>query len=409
MIKLKLLNESKRQVSDVLNIDFSDMDAVEKLFNDQTFIKFLVRDFIINILTPSYRKFNERIGDYDKKFIKQYKSIDEFEKELDDIERFNMLARRFARIISDAIMNKMEQYHIEMLAKNIFLTGKVEENVINLFQDITLDNKKQTLLFMIDKGFVSPRPKPLIKRMRGGEISNNEIFKTNINKIFSIKNYESKDSYELDSIPSHSYIRHHLIGDEIGKGSYGTVFSFKNNPNLVVKIFQSSFREANDVERMEEIIEDTFSGFASLNEMPYFELIKIQAKPDQYYADDVYASVMPKIIPFGETDEYNNRRYYFDHLFEKIRGSLVSRGYINYEAYKNILLELFNEEKRQSNQERAEYYNSFITALNNDQSIETKIAKACFHARRKYKGIDFKANNTGFLKQKPDIFFLFDM
>lgn len=407
MIKLKLLKESKRQESDVLNIDFSDMGSVEKLFNDETFIKFLVRDFIVNILTPSYRKFNERIGDYDRKFVKQYKTIGQFDLERDDINRFDMLVRRFARIISDAIMNKMEQYYIEMMVKNIFMNGAVEENVVNLFKDMTLLNKKETLLFMINKGYISSRPKPLIKRMRGGEISKNEIFKTNINKIFSMaKDMESKESYALDSVPSHSYIRNHLIGDRIGDGSYGTVFSFKDNPNLVAKIFKGSFREANDVERMENSINDVFSGSASLEEMPYFELIKIEAKSDAYYAEDVYISVMPKIITFDQTDEYNKKESSYDHLFFKIRSALISKKNINYDDLKDLLIFNFDMDKSYDNDPM---YSSLINALKDENSVETRVVKACLHAREKHRGIDFKADNMGFLRQKPDIYFFFDM
>lgn len=407
IIKIKLLKESKRQESDVLNIDFSDPDAIDKLFNDETFIKFFVRDFIVNILTPSYRKFNERIGDYDRKFVKQYKTIDQFDMERDHIDRFDMLVRRFARIISDAIMNKMEQYYVEMMVKNIFLTGKVEENVVNLFQDTTLLNKKETLLFMIKKGYISPRPKPLIKRMRGGEITKNEIFKTNINKIFSMANdMEPKESYAVDSIPSHSYIRNHLIGDTIGSGTYGTVFSFKDNPNLVAKIFKGSFREANDVERMENSINDVFSGSASLEEMPYFELIKIEAKPDAYYAEDVYVSVMPKIIIFGDTDEYIKKESSYDYLYEIVRKKLLKNQYSYYEEFKDDLIDFFEYHQKASS---ILMYGQLLNALKDENSVETRVAKACLRAREKHRGIDFKADNMGFLRQKPDIFFFFDM
>lgn len=188
------------------------------------------------------------------------------------------------------------------------------------------------------------------------------------------------------------------IKDHIGAGYYGNVFSTEDG--RAIKIFTNSVDMDSDLKRMKKVSGDLFSMKGSLEDMPYFDFGRI-GKTSLMYV------VMPEIVPLKKAPFYNESGIFHDasNMNKNTVYELkqIFSGPVGYNRYKNHLLTRLKEYV--DNYETYDFdedYNKF------SDTIE-KIIQAGYRAYKKYRGTDLHGGNIGYLRQKPDVFFYFDM
>ena len=231
--------------------------------------------------------------------------------------------------------------------------------------------------------------------------SEESFFKNNLKVLehyygseFDEENLESADI--LDEIE---------IGKRIGEGAYGVVFDIVNS-SRAIKIYRDSVAVDKDQQRFERIINMVFKGTAQLEDMHIFDQGELGTS-GYYYA------IMPKIIPLSNAP-FRDKSDIFEWVAEgnQYAASAAWERKVNYTRFNQMVLKFAieemqldidaygaKEENENKAQEDADKY-----ALTID-----RIIRAGYRAYLMHDGEDLHAGNIGYLPQKPDVFFYFDM
>jgi len=212
------------------------------------------------------------------------------------------------------------------------------------------------------------------------------ILKTNLAKLQTIYPRLFMEIKDDDSL-SNSILSEVEIIKNIGSGYFGQVFSLSNGRAL--KIFRSGVNLQKDVDRMNLVISQVYGGSASLEDMHYFEHGKI-GRSSFFYA------VMPRIIPLSKLDYQ-----YTDKLVDVADNVKFNYRYVNststsLEEFKQLVMRFVSAPKIEV--DRPEF-----------QAKADAIIKAGYRAIKQFGGEDLHGGNIGFLPQKPEVFFYYDM
>ena len=188
------------------------------------------------------------------------------------------------------------------------------------------------------------------------------------------------------------------IIQRIGAGAFGKVYEIEGNRAL--KLFSSSVDIDKDIERYESIMDQVYKGKASLEDMHYFDFGKL-GESGLYYA------IMPKIVPLEATDFYNQEPI-FRAVATGNKHAAQKGGANDYERFKSLVLDSASLNYF-SLKNKIPTTLSFQQALNKNQDKVEKIIQAGFRAYTEFSGTDLNQGNIGFIPQKPDTYFYFDM
>jgi hypothetical protein len=184
-----------------------------------------------------------------------------------------------------------------------------------------------------------------------------------------------------------------LVG-YVGGGAYGKVF--KTSDDRALKIFQDSVSLDKDLKRMSSVTEEVYQGTASLEDMHYFDKGKLGNSP-YYYA------LMPLIVPIEKAPFFSTSPVFEEAVSSGYDTARYFRNYgatYDYQDFKDKVLENMK---------------AYLTSPKGLQDMDTykntidKIIRAAYRASVKFGGTDLHAGNIGYLAQKPDVFFYFDM
>lgn len=203
----------------------------------------------------------------------------------------------------------------------------------------------------------------------------------------------------LQNIPAFSQIK---IDKPIGAGGYGEVFSLINS-NKILKIFYLGdmylHNGKSDIERIEIIEKQLFSGDASLEDMHYFD--------SGHIYDNVYYAIMPKIIPFEKSPYYQ-----LSDVVAAIPQAITDAAFSDnldmdsYQKFKRqVMLYLMNNIGPIKRLKKKGLLKDFLLY----KSLIDDLIKAGYRAYILFGGVDLHAGNLGYLPQKPGLFFYYDM
>lgn len=235
----------------------------------------------------------------------------------------------------------------------------------------------------------------------------NDMFKHNMQTVLSsrYRHLINLDKITPENAPILSQIE---LGDEIGSGAFGKVFSIKKN-SLVIKIFFSAVDEKADIARMKDIADKIFAGSAGPSTMHYFEVGKI--------GDDLKYVIMPRIIPFEKSVTYKLNPKLFNAVSEALSetagwaGDPKTKSYADFrdKFYKFLAKHLSGDLNFMKASERENYKETFLSELNEFDETIHKILRIAHKTSIEQGGSDLHLGNLGFFPQKPDDWFFFDM
>jgi len=188
------------------------------------------------------------------------------------------------------------------------------------------------------------------------------------------------------------------LSDKIGSGYYGNIYSTEEG--RAFKVFSDGVDLKKDVNRMRRVINNLYKGSGKVNQMAYFDTGKL-GETGLYYA------LMPEIVPLTKAPFYKSSKIFHDTAnFNKVAAKDL-RGIFKsapvYKKYKELLLTRLKEYV-----ENYQDYD-FDTEYNKYSETIERIIEAGYRAYKDFKGTDLHAGNIGYLRQKPDEFFYFDM
>jgi hypothetical protein len=236
----------------------------------------------------------------------------------------------------------------------------------------------------------------------------NKLYKSpTLNKIENLRKKNLKEIGtnmfdDLSKIGKNSILDEVEIEEYISSGAYGSVYRLKDG--RVLKLFDDSVDLKKDISRMETTIEEIFSSKQkndeeriSSEEMPYFDYGKI-GTTKYYYA------IMPLIVPirkapwFGLSEVFELVANTNQHVSRHLESSGIWD--LPYQDYKDsVLVEVPRYMPRSVDRNDFTKYSGTID----------KIIMASYRAYKKFKGTDTHSGNIGYLPQKPNELFYFDM
>lgn len=236
----------------------------------------------------------------------------------------------------------------------------------------------------------------------------NDPFKKNLEKIRSYFRYligRGVDDITPENAPILSQFE---LGDEIGSGSFGRVFSIKDN-SLVIKIFFNAVNEEADIARMKDIADKLFAGSAGLSTMHYFEVGNI--------GESLKYVIMPRITTFKQSVTYKLNPKLFYAVSEALSEASgwyhepKTKSYADFrdKFYKFVAQNLNSDLKFMKASEREEHKETFLSELNEFDETIHKILRIAHKTKLEQGGTDLHLDNLGFFAQKPDDWFFFDM
>lgn len=233
----------------------------------------------------------------------------------------------------------------------------------------------------------------------------NKVLPGTKNRTDNLELIKKETGKDIDIRETHSILDDIKITEYVSRGAFGTVYKLEDG--RVLKIFKDSVSLNKDLERMELVTNELFSApkegeasRVSSREMPFFDYGKLGGR-------DYYYSIMPLIIPLNKAPWYDRSP-----VFEMIAdlNQDVSRSFesndqwdVSYKDYKDEVMRKFGYIARYrligKEKEDPKTYSNTIE----------KIIKASYRAFVKFKGTDTHSGNIGYLPQKPNQFFYFDM
>jgi len=248
------------------------------------------------------------------------------------------------------------------------------------------------------------RTPPIIKSL---SLTPTLPIKNNVKAI--IKRFTFVDKSLLSAAP---ILKQVTLGEEVGSGAFGTVYDLVGQ-GRVMKVFESGVNLQDDVDRMQSIITQVYGGFASLEDMHYFDYGKLGES-------GLFYSIMPKIIPFR--DFFSQERFgswgkeYFLDLASanKITAKMLSgNSYGSYDSDGNdkiiVRRDATYPEFRGRIYHQMGKFGHTKAQINKYRETTNAIIKAGYEAFSRWGGTDLHGGNLGFLAQKPDVFFYYDM
>jgi len=186
------------------------------------------------------------------------------------------------------------------------------------------------------------------------------------------------------------------LGDKIGSGAFGYVFEIDGS-NKVIKI--SGDARTNDEERYCNMMDQMFAGTASLEDMHFFDYGSLGDSGLNYL-------IMPMVVPLTKSPIYNKTKVLF----------YVAGGI----AWVTITLSARNAKPSYQDYEDRVLDKAFSLALTPPTSVKEEefelygkiihsMIRAGYRAYTVFGGTDLHIGNIGYLPQKPDILFYFDM
>ena len=225
------------------------------------------------------------------------------------------------------------------------------------------------------------------------------------------KNYVTLQPLPLDN---QEPLEVYKIDKFLGAGAYGKVFSLAGT-NRVIKIFTSAVSLERDLNRFRKTMDQIYSKEEKkITSMPIFDEGKLSF--EYYYV------IMPRLIPFGSTEQYHNNVEFFDELFYCIMDVGIEARHANkissFPSFaKDVYSRLFRHIKKVSKEdERAKMFRplDFKPRYSRNTFLENRIAVdriilAAYRAIKDFGGRDLHSGNIGYLPQKPDTFVFYDM
>lgn len=225
---------------------------------------------------------------------------------------------------------------------------------------------------------------PRLNKYSKGKVIRDENIEM-IKRYYPIDPSDFEDPTILDEVK--------LVG-YVGGGAYGKVF--KTSDDRALKIFQDSVSLDKDLKRMSSVTEEVYQGTASLEDMHYFDKGKLGNSP-YYYA------LMPLIVPIEKAPFFNTSPVFE----EAVSSSYDTAGYFrrgggtyDYQDFKDQVVKSMKSYLK--NPEHLQDMDTYKDTID-------KIIRASYRASVKFGGTDLHAGNIGYLAQKPDKFFFFDM
>lgn len=233
------------------------------------------------------------------------------------------------------------------------------------------------------------------------------LFKKNLGVIHSHYRYligRGVDDITPENAPILSQIE---LGNEIGSGAFGRVFSIKNN-SLVIKIFFDAVDVEADMARMKGIADKIFAGSIGPSTMHYFEVGNI--------GDQLKYVIMPRIIPFEKSVTYKLNPKLFNAVSEAVSeasgwaGKPKTKSYADFrDKFYHALAQQFLYFSSYDKSKRKKQEEIFLSELNEFDETIHKILRIAHKTRLEQGGYDLHLGNLGFFAQKPDDWFFFDM
>lgn len=252
-----------------------------------------------------------------------------------------------------------------------------------IFDDITF------ILFSANKDLI-----PKIPKLSKANLSLNKTrhLEQNVDLIERYSNFRIDLNLDNDNI-----LNKVKLVRFVGGGAFGKVF--ETSDGQAFKIFTDSVSLQKDLNRMEIVTRQVYKGKASLEDMHYFDVGNIN--PELYYA------LMPMIVPL-ESSPFFNKSPVFETAIDYALDLAAQRfKYKNFMEFNNLVFEdLYRySEYLPEGSEREEFLDDM------DQYSETiiRILEASYNAVTRFGGQDLHSGNIGYLKQRPDIFFFYDM
>jgi len=196
----------------------------------------------------------------------------------------------------------------------------------------------------------------------------------------------------IETPPDDSILSQIRIGNFIGEGCCGKIFEIEGQ-DRVIKL--STSEQEHDVKRYYKIMDQMFSGTASIEDMHYFDYGKI-------HGADYYYLIMPKIIPI-ENALFYEKEPLFEFLIDF--SGAIARRYEDLDIPSYQVFRLHVE-----NRLIGRYGEGTVGVFleNYEETIE-KILRAAYRAFSLLDGVDLHSGNIGYLPQNPSIFFFYDM
>ena len=181
-------------------------------------------------------------------------------------------------------------------------------------------------------------------------------------------------------------------------GYYGNVYSTEEG--RAFKVFSDGVDLKKDVNRMRRIINNLYKGSGKISQMAYFETGRL-GNTSLYYA------LMPEIVPLKKAPFFEDSGIFYDAANNnKTTVQALKQFFANapvYKKYRDLFLARLKEYV-----DNYETYD-FDTEYNKYSETIERIIEAGYRAYKDFKGTDLHSGNIGYLRQKPDEFFYFDM
>jgi len=218
------------------------------------------------------------------------------------------------------------------------------------------------------------------------------------NKEHNLNILEKTYHIDITSVYKKNILDDIKLIEKIGSGYYGNVYSMEDG--RVFKVFSDGVDLKKDVNRMRRVINNLYKGSGKVNQMAYFETGRIG------YTGLFYA-IMPEIVPLTKAPFYRSSEIFHDTAnFNKVAAKDLQGIFKSapvYKKYKELLLARLKEYV-----DNYQDYD-FDTEYNKYSETIERIIEAGYRAYKDFKGTDLHSGNIGYLRQKPDEFFYFDM
>jgi len=359
--------------------------SFQRMWENQFFQKRVLSDLMQIEVIPTYNS----LDDYQKRDLYKVFKKEQVSQTADLIFNYTNRTRQAA--------DRRNQYILYFRRNSAILDNdlfhKLEE-LLCVFINGTKNSSPRSFNYLLSDVFSWARvykkiyskhnieqPKlPFLNKIPGNDQSN----KTH-NLIFFSKNYGQFNREDLEKIPLLREIR---IGKFVGEGAYGKVYELEGTER-VIKFFFDGVDLNKDIKRTERVLEQVYGGTASLEDMHYFDYGKL-GKTGLLYI------IMPKIVPLRKLKIYKENTDLIEGLVEAL--FLVGQygTQKSFEDFSRDVLLSFTDGGVK------------ITGKLGNEFVRS-IIMAGFRATTQHGGTDFHTGNIGFLPQKPDIFFFFDM
>lgn len=213
------------------------------------------------------------------------------------------------------------------------------------------------------------------------------IVKKNINFIEN----ENYILINLKDIPKNNWLRKYEIDKSIGRGSFGVVFSFKNE-NFVIKIFKERTSGIKELRRYAKMAKRVFSGASTLAELHVYDYGKLK----DIYGNFIYYVVMPRLIAG-------------DLVADKFR---IECGIDLFHVVRKLARHLVSDNPDKIRRMNLKHFLDMIEYELGTRSFnitQMQYITAAYRALKDYKGTDFNFGNIGYFAGHEDKPFFFDM